>query len=117
MACSRGVFGRSPDLQPDVLRNLSPRFQGANLRANVDLSERLRMVSSELHATTAQAAIAWVAARGGDIAPLIGARTRSRLAEALGSIDLQLAERELIRLSEIVPDGAASGRAFPAHQR
>jgi aryl-alcohol dehydrogenase-like predicted oxidoreductase len=36
-----------------------------------------------LHATPAQAAIAWVAAQGNDIIPLIGARSRLRLAEAL----------------------------------
>jgi len=52
------------------------------------LAERLRAVAVALHAAPAQAAIAWVAAQGADIVPLIGARNRSRLGEALGSIDL-----------------------------
>jgi aryl-alcohol dehydrogenase-like predicted oxidoreductase len=70
-----------------------------------------------LHATPAQAAIAWVAAQGKDIVPLIGARSRSRLAEALGSVDLELMASDISRLSTVVPNGAAAGDAFPAHQR
>jgi aryl-alcohol dehydrogenase-like predicted oxidoreductase len=116
---ARGLLGGhlNSDLPPEDYRNLSARFQGENLRSNLDLAERLRAVASPLHATPAQAAIAWVAAQGRDIIPLIGARSRSRLAEALGSVDLELTASDISHLSAIVPDGAAAGDPFSAHQR
>jgi aryl-alcohol dehydrogenase-like predicted oxidoreductase len=116
---ARGLLGGhlNSDLPPEHYRNFSARFQGKNLRRNLDLAERLRAVATSLHATPAQAAIAWVAAQGSDIIPLFGARNRSRLAEALGAIDLELQAGDVVRLSEAVPDGAAAGGAFPAHQR
>ncbi len=116
---ARGLLGGhlNSDLPPEDYRNFSARFQGKNLRSNLDLAERLRAVATPLHATPAQAAIAWVAAQGRDIIPLIGARSRSRLAEALGSVDLELTASDISHLSAIVPDGAAAGDPFPAHQR
>jgi pyridoxine 4-dehydrogenase len=116
---ARGLLGGhlNSDLAPEDYRNFSIRFQGKNLRSNLDLAERLRAVAASLHATPAQAAIAWVAAQGKDIVPLIGARSRSRLAEALGSVDLELMASDISRLSTVVPNGAAAGDAFPADQR
>jgi aryl-alcohol dehydrogenase-like predicted oxidoreductase len=100
-------------LPVDDYRNFSARFQGDNLRRNLGLAERLRAVAVALHATPAQAAIAWVAAQGADIVPLIGARNRSRLGEALGSIDLELTASDIILLSATVQD-RGRGRRFSA---
>jgi pyridoxine 4-dehydrogenase len=93
----------------------SPRFQGENLDANLALVERLRALARELGASVAQLAIAWVAAQGADIVPLVGARRRDRLQEALGALDLTLRPEDLARLDAIVPpDAAAGGRYSPA---
>jgi aryl-alcohol dehydrogenase-like predicted oxidoreductase len=51
--------------------------------------ESLGRVADRLGATTSQVAIAWVAAQGDDIVPLVGAR-RHRLAESLGAADVTL---------------------------
>jgi aryl-alcohol dehydrogenase-like predicted oxidoreductase len=56
------------------------------LRRNLGLAEQLRALAVALHAMPAQAAIASVAEQGADVIPLIGARNRSRLGEALGTI-------------------------------
>jgi aryl-alcohol dehydrogenase-like predicted oxidoreductase len=98
---ARGLLGGHLDsnLPPEDYRNFSARFRGNNLRNNLDLAERLRGVATPLRATPAQAAIAWVGAQGRDIIPLIGARSRSRLAEALGSVDLELTESDISHLS------------------
>ena len=40
-------------------------------------------------------AIAWVLSRGEDVVPLVGARTRERLAESLGAIELELSADDL----------------------
>jgi pyridoxine 4-dehydrogenase len=90
----------------------SPRFQGDNLDANLALVERLRALAQELGASVAQLAIAWVAAQGADIVPLVGARRRDRLQEALGALDFSLKSEDLARLEAIVPPDAAAGPRY-----
>jgi aryl-alcohol dehydrogenase-like predicted oxidoreductase len=95
-------------------RGNSPRFQGANLDANLALVEMLRGIADGIGASVAQVAIAWVAAQGPDIVPLVGARRRDRLAEALGALDLKLSADDLARLAKALPPGAAAGERYPA---
>src|SRR5579872_3468675 len=71
-------------------RAMSPRFQGDNVDHNLALVDALRKVADAKGVSVAQIAIAWVAAQGSDIVPLVGARRRDRLAEALGAVDVQL---------------------------
>jgi len=97
-------------------RGFSPRFQGENLEKNLALVERLRSVASDLGGTVAQVAIAWVLAQGFDIVPLVGARRRDRLGEALGALDLALSSADLTALTEAIPAGAAAGARYDASQ-
>jgi aryl-alcohol dehydrogenase-like predicted oxidoreductase len=92
----------------------APRFQGANLDANLALVEKLRTIAQGIGATVAQVAIAWVAAQGSDIVPIIGARRRDRLAEALGALDVKLSADDLAELAKAVPPGVAAGERYPA---
>jgi aryl-alcohol dehydrogenase-like predicted oxidoreductase len=66
--------------------------------------------------TVAQAAIAWVLSRGEDIVPLVGARRRDRLAEALGALDVALSPDDLAAIEAAVPAGAAAGDRYNAQQ-
>jgi aryl-alcohol dehydrogenase-like predicted oxidoreductase len=95
-------------------RTNPPRFQGANLEANLALVEKLWTIADELGATVAHVAIAWVAAQGSDILPLVGARRRDRLAEALGALDLRLTAGDLAALAKALPPGTAAGERYPA---
>jgi aryl-alcohol dehydrogenase-like predicted oxidoreductase len=61
----------------------------------------------------ARIAIAWVLSRGSDIVPLVGARRRDRLEEALGALHLALGPEDLARIENAVPDGAAAGGRYP----
>jgi aryl-alcohol dehydrogenase-like predicted oxidoreductase len=111
-----GHWSRDRELDARDFRSHSPRFQGANLDRNLDLVDALREVAEEAGATVAQVAIAWVAARGDDIVPLIGARRRERLHEALGALDVELSAGDLERIERAVPDGAAAGDRYAAPQ-
>ncbi len=93
-------------------RGLSPRFQGENLDHNLRLVESLRTIAEAKDATVAQVAIAWVLGRGEDIVPLVGARRRDRLHEALGALDVVLDAGDLARIEETVPAGAAAGDRY-----
>jgi aryl-alcohol dehydrogenase-like predicted oxidoreductase len=75
--------------------------------------EGLRKVAESKGITPAQAAIAWVAAQGSDIVPVIGARTRERLAEALGSMAVQLRPEDVEAIERAIPKGAAAGARYP----
>jgi len=97
-------------------RSHSPRFQGDNLQKNLALAEVLRAEAAKLGLTPAQAAIAWVLAKGEDIVPLVGARRRDRLAEALGALDRPLSPDEVAALERAVPRDAAAGDRYPAVQ-
>jgi aryl-alcohol dehydrogenase-like predicted oxidoreductase len=111
-----GHWNRDRDLAANDFRAHSPRFQGENLDHNLGLVEALRAIASERGATTAQIAIAWVLSRGEDIVPLIGARRRERLQEALGALDVQLSAEEMERIEQAVPADAAAGDRYAAPQ-
>jgi aryl-alcohol dehydrogenase-like predicted oxidoreductase len=91
-----------------------PRFQGDNLRRNLDLLAALERIANARGVTTAQLAIAWVAAQGDDIIPLIGTKRRSRLAEALAALELGLTAAELAELEAAIPSGAVAGDRYDA---
>ena len=95
---------------------MSPRFQGSNLDANLALVDSLRAIAAEVGASPAQVAIAWVAAQGNDIVPLVGARRRDRLSEALGALDAKLTDKHLAALAKAFPPGAAAGARYPEAQ-
>ena len=95
-------------------RAFSPRFQGENVDKNLALVEALRKVADAKGATVAQIAIAWVAAQGKDIVPLVGARARERLKESLGALELTLTPKDLADIEAAIPRGAASGERYPA---
>ena len=95
---------------------MSPRFQGSNLDSNLALVDRLRVIAEDIGASPAQVAIAWVAAQGNDIVPLVGARRRDRLSEALGALDVKLTEKHLAALAKAFPPDAAAGARYPEAQ-
>ncbi|GAB3955504.1 hypothetical protein GCM10027614_65030 [Micromonospora vulcania] len=78
--------------------------------------EALRTIAEARGVTVAQIAIAWVLARGGNIVPLIGARRRDRLTEALGAAILTLTEADLAAIEAAVPPGAAAGTRYDEAQ-
>jgi aryl-alcohol dehydrogenase-like predicted oxidoreductase len=91
-----------------------PRFQGANLDANLALVERLRRIAEQKGATVAQLAIAWVLAQGTDIVPLIGARRPDRLAEALGALKIEMRADDLVTLHQALQ--GVAGERYPTEQ-
>ena len=97
-------------------RAYSPRFQGENVDKNLALVEALREIAAAKGITMAQLAIAWVAAKGRDILPLVGSRRRPQLTEALGALNATLTEQDLARIEQAAPVGAAAGDRYAAAQ-
>jgi aryl-alcohol dehydrogenase-like predicted oxidoreductase len=110
---SRGLISghwRKDAAAPGDFRAHSPRFQAGNVDQNLALVENLRRIAEAKGAS----AIAWVLAQGRDIVPVIGARRRDRLEEALGALDVTLAAADLAAIEKAAPKGAAAGERYPA---
>ncbi|WP_234838411.1 aldo/keto reductase, partial [Sinorhizobium medicae] len=116
---SRGLISghwQRGDAKSGDFRAMSPRFQEGNVERNLALVEALRRIADAKGVTVAQIAIAWVAAQGEDIVPLIGARRRDRLAEALGSQAVDLDAGDISAIESAVPKNAAAGARYPEAQ-
>lgn len=111
-----GHWSRGRETDPTDIRSHLPRFGGDRLAHNLALVEALRAVAEKKGLTVAQAAIAWVLSRGTDIVPLVGARRRDRLEEALHALDARLTPDDLAAIESAVPAGAAAGDRYPAAQ-
>ena len=97
------------------IRARKPRFFAENFAKNFALVEAIKKIAQEKGATTQQLAFAWVKSRGNDIVPLIGARRRDQLNEALGALDVKLTSADLARIEAGVPATAVAGpRYLPA---
>jgi aryl-alcohol dehydrogenase-like predicted oxidoreductase len=97
-------------------RGFLPRFTGENLERNLTLVEAMRSIANAKKASVAQIAIAWALSRGDDVVPLVGARRRDRLSEALGALDVRLTPEDLAQLEKAVPPDAAAGTRYDAGQ-
>ncbi len=115
---SRGLLsGHIPaaDAKGDIRIIRMPRFKEGNLENNLRLVEALRRIGSEKSASSAQLALAWVRSRGADIVPVIGARRREQLKEALGALELSLDAADIARIDATVsPSLTAGARYDPA---
>jgi len=113
---SRGLLTRSPVGGTGDFRAHLPRFTGANADQNRVMVEAFARFAAEKSATPAQLAIAWVAGRGDDIFPVIGARTRAQLSESLGALEVHLSAEDLARLEQICNPERVAGTRYDAAQ-
>jgi aryl-alcohol dehydrogenase-like predicted oxidoreductase len=113
---SRGLLsGSRPGTKGDFRADL-PRFAGANFDRNTGLLHSFAAIAQEKGVTASQLAIAWVRARGEHIIPLIGARKRTQLTEALGALSLQLSAEDLARIDQAVPHAEVVGTRYDESQ-
>jgi aryl-alcohol dehydrogenase-like predicted oxidoreductase len=108
-----GEIKRYEDFADDDYRRLSPRFQGENFRHNLELVGRVKKIAEEKGCTPAQLALAWVLAQGRDVIPIPGTKRRSYLEQNAAAVDLTLTPKDLRRIEEVAPRGAAKGSRLP----
>lgn len=113
---SRGLLSGhwTAPTSPRDFRAHLPRFTGRNLVHNLRLVDALKALAADKGVTPAQLAIAWVLHQGDDIVPLVGARRRDRLAEALGALAISLSVDDMARLETAVPAASVEGTRYAA---
>jgi aryl-alcohol dehydrogenase-like predicted oxidoreductase len=95
---------RSPEqLADDDWRKTNPRFTEGNLETNLRIVDELEAVASEVGATPAQAALAWLLAQGDDIAPIPGTKRTSRVEENTAADVIELSSEQIERLNDLTP--------------
>jgi aryl-alcohol dehydrogenase-like predicted oxidoreductase len=109
-----GTIKSVSELAADDFRRTVPRFSDSNLSVNLGLVDVVRSVATELGATPAQVALAWVLAQGPDIVPIPGTKRVRYLEENVAAADLVLTDSQLERLSGAIPVGAAAGDRYAA---
>ena len=95
---------RSPeDLADDDWRKNNPRFTEGNLEQNLRIVDEVEAVASEVDATPAQVALAWLLAQGDDIAPIPGTKRVSRVEENTAADAVDLSVDQIARLNDLAP--------------
>ncbi|GGW51656.1 aldo/keto reductase [Streptomyces caelestis] len=98
-----GTFRSTDDIADDDWRKTNPRFTGENLQLNLRIVDEVQAIATEVDATTAQIALAWLLAQGDDIAPIPGTKRAARVEENTAADGIELSTGQLDRLNNLTP--------------
>ena len=104
-----GALRSLDGLEENDFRRSQPRFQGANLDANLAIVAVVEAIAAAKEVTPAQLALAWGHAQGDDVVPIPGTKRRRYLEDNLGAVEIELGAEELERLAEA---GGAQGERY-----
>jgi aryl-alcohol dehydrogenase-like predicted oxidoreductase len=113
---SRGLLSGSRPAGKNDFRAHLPRFSGENYERNQALIRVLAEMAEQKGVTAPQLAIAWVLAKGEDIVPVMGARTRRQLAESLEALAVELTAGEIRELEGVFDPARVAGERYDASQ-
>ena len=113
---SRGLLSGSKVGGPGDFRAHMPRFNGEAGAQNLKLVEALNRLAAEKNVSAATLATAWALHKGEHIVPVMGARTRKQLDQALAAVDLPLTDAEVQKLEAAVPASAVQGTRYAEQQ-
>src|SRR6266704_3320508 len=91
------------DIPDDDWRKTNPRFTEGNFEKNLHIVDEVETVASEVGATPAQVALAWLLAQGDDIAPIPGTKRGSRVEENTAADGVELSAQQIERLNNLAP--------------
>jgi aryl-alcohol dehydrogenase-like predicted oxidoreductase len=94
-------------------RNIVPRFNEENRKANRVLVEALGKFAAQKKATPAQIALAWLLAQKPWIVPIPGTTKRHRLEENVGAAAITLSSADLRQIDEAASKIAVQGARYP----
>ena len=98
-----GKIESTEQLADDDFRRFNPRFQGDNLDHNLKLVETVKTVAAEVGCSPVQLALAWLLAKGEDIAPIPGTKRVTYLEENVAAVDVTLTGEQLRVLDDALP--------------
>jgi aryl-alcohol dehydrogenase-like predicted oxidoreductase len=82
-------------------RKTNPRFTGENFQHNLRIADEVEAVAAQAGATPAQVALAWLLAKGDDIAPIPGTRRVPRVEENTAADSIELTAEQISKLNNL----------------
>jgi aryl-alcohol dehydrogenase-like predicted oxidoreductase len=110
-----GAINEETKFDKNDFRNIVPRFNEENRKANQALVEELGRIADQKKATKAQIALAWLLAQKPWIVPIPGTAKLHRLADNLGGADVELAASDLKTINDAVSIIQVQGERYPSH--
>jgi aryl-alcohol dehydrogenase-like predicted oxidoreductase len=108
-----GTINEKTTFDKNDFRNIVPRFNADNRRANQAVVELLGKFAAQKKATPAQIAIAWLLAQKPWIVPIPGTTKLHRLEENLGATAVELTPDESRELHSAASEIAVQGARYP----
>jgi aryl-alcohol dehydrogenase-like predicted oxidoreductase len=108
-----GAITADTQFDKNDFRNIVPRFEEANRKANQVLVDKLQEFARNRNATPAQIALAWVLSRKDWIVPIPGTTKLHRLEENMAAADLVLTASELEAIGQLLADIQVQGERYP----
>jgi aryl-alcohol dehydrogenase-like predicted oxidoreductase len=91
------------DLDATDFRRQNPRFSGDNFQHNLRIADEVGELAATVGATPAQVALAWLLAKGNDIAPIPGTKRVERLEENVAADAVELNAEQMAKLDNLAP--------------
>ncbi|WP_321855634.1 aldo/keto reductase [Paraburkholderia tropica] len=110
-----GAIDATTSFDKTDFRNVVPRFSEENRRANQALVDVLKQIATDLNATPAQIALAWLLAQKPWIAPIPGTTKMHRMEENVGAAAIELTAENLRDIETAFANIAVQGDRYPAH--
>jgi aryl-alcohol dehydrogenase-like predicted oxidoreductase len=110
-----GAINENTKFDSTDFRNIVPRFNEENRKANQALVNVLGEIAGQKKATSAQVAIAWLLAQKSWIVPIPGTTKLHRLEKNLGAANIALSDSDLRDITAAVSKIAVQGDRYPAH--
>lgn len=107
-----GTIRDIDDLPANDSRRNNPRFQGENLRENLELVERLRTLATRLEIPMSQLALAWLLNRSERVVPIFSTVNTDHLRENLQSVSIELSADQMSQIDSVAPRGSAAGDRY-----
>jgi len=110
-----GAIDQSTTFDKTDFRNVVPRFDAENRKANQVLVEVLGKIADSKKVTRAQIALAWLLAQKPWIVPIPGTTKLHRLEENLGAAAVELSAEDLREIEGALVGIEVQGARYPAH--
>ncbi len=111
-----GTARRAEDYPETDYRRTDPRYEGANFDANLQAATKVSAIADRKGVKPGQIALAWLLARGDDIAPIPGTKRRSFLEENVAAVSIALSAQDIDELDAALPSGSVAGPRYTERQ-
>jgi aryl-alcohol dehydrogenase-like predicted oxidoreductase len=110
-----GAISADTKFDSKDFRNVVPRFDEENRKANQSLVDVLGQIADRKNLTRAQIALAWLLAQKPWIVPIPGTTKLHRLEENLGAAAVELSKDDLAEIEKALSGIEVQGARYPAH--